>query len=84
MDVGERILENGYEDVIYFTDYSYDDALIGISADNRAVYDYEKMVDWLVEKEGFESYDEAVEWIDYNVLGFYVENGPIVVYPLMF
>jgi hypothetical protein len=44
MKAEERILNAGYEDVIYLTNYSYDDALIGISDDNRAVYDYDKMV----------------------------------------
>lgn len=40
--VEERLLENGYEEVKYLTDFSYDDALIGVAHDNRAVYDYEK------------------------------------------
>ena len=38
----EKLLENGYEDVKYLTNFSYDDALIGITHDNRAVYDYGK------------------------------------------
>ena len=41
----EKLLENGYEDVKYLTNFSYDDALIGVTHDNRAVYDYEKMVE---------------------------------------
>lgn len=45
MNVEERIINAGYEDIIYLTNYSYDDALIGISDDNRAVYDYNKMVE---------------------------------------
>lgn len=40
----EKLLENGYEGVKYLTDFSYDDALIGVTHDNRAVYDYKK---WL-------------------------------------
>ena len=42
MDAEEKLLENGYEGVQYLTDFSYDDALIGVTEDNRAVYDYEK------------------------------------------
>lgn len=45
MNVEERIINAGYEDIIYLTNYRYDDALIGISDDNRAVYDYNKMVE---------------------------------------
>lgn len=81
----EILLDNGYDDVIVFENFSYDDALIGVSHDNRAVYDYEKMVTWLMDKEEFE-YTEAVEWIDYNTIRAIPYGGPdapIVVYPLM-
>lgn len=33
------------------TDFSYDDALIGVTEDSRAIYDYDKMVKWLIEEE---------------------------------
>jgi hypothetical protein len=77
-------LYNGYEDVKYLTNYSYDTALIGVTEDNRAVYDFEKMVEWLVETEGFTS-EEAVEWIEYNTvraLPYFGEEAPIIMYPL--
>ena len=67
MNAEERILNAEYEDVVYLTNYSYDDALIGISDDNRAVYDYNKMIEWLVKTEGFTE-EEAIEWIDYNTI----------------
>ena len=81
----EKLLENGYEGVKYLTDFSYDDALIGVTHDNRAVYDYEKMVEWLISTEGFTE-EEAIEWIDYNTLraiGYFGEDAPIIMYPLM-
>lgn len=84
MDARERILNAGYEDVVYLTNYSYDDALIGISEDNRAVYDYDKMVQWLVKEEGFTE-EEAIEWIDYNTiraLPYMGEKAPIIMYPI--
>ena len=84
MKAKERILNAGYEDVIYLTNYSYDDALIGISDDNRAVYDYDKMVKWLMEDEGFTE-EEAIEWIDYNTiraLPYMGEKAPIIMYPI--
>ena len=80
----ERILNAGYEDIIYFTNFSYDDALIGISQDNRAVYDYNKMVEWLVENESFTEI-EAMEWIDYNTiraLPYMGDKAPIIMYPI--
>ena len=84
MDALERILNAGYEDVIYLTNYSYDDALIGISEDNRAVYDYSKMVEWLMENESFTEI-EAIEWIDYNTiraLPYMRCQAPIIMYPI--
>ena len=72
----------GYDDVIIFSDYSYDTALIGVTHDDRAVYDYDKMVEWLVENEDFTE-EDAIEWIDYNTLRALPYAGPgspIVVY----
>lgn len=86
MDAEERLLENGYEGVVILRDYSYDDALIGVTEDNRAVYDYEKMIEWLMEHEGFETYEEAAEWIDYNTiraLPYAGEGAPVIMHPLV-
>lgn len=84
MNAEEIILNAGYEDVIYLTNYSYDDALIGISDDNRAIYDYDKMVEWLVVEESF-TVEDAMEWIDYNTiraLPYMGEGAPIIMYPI--
>ena len=65
----ERILlEKGYEGTMFLTGFSYDDALVGVTTDRRAVYDYDRMVEWLINEEGFEDDVEAMEWIDYNTL----------------
>jgi hypothetical protein len=80
----EKILDAGFEDVTILENYSYDDALIGVTEDGRAVYDYEKMVAWLVETEGFTEL-EAVEWIDYNTiraLPYMGDKAPLIMYPL--
>lgn len=84
MNAEERLLDAGYEDVIYLINYSYDDALIGVSDDGRAIYDFDKMVEWLVFKEGFEP-SEAIEWIEVNTLRalpYMGSNAPIIMYPL--
>lgn len=84
MTAEERILDAGYEDILLLEDYSYDDALIGVTEDGRAVYDYEKMVAWLVETEGLEEM-EAVEWIEYNTiraLPYMGDKAPLIMYPL--
>lgn len=51
MTAAEKIEAAGYGSVVIFENYSYDDALIGVTEDGRAVYDFDKMVTWLVEKE---------------------------------
>ena len=84
MTAGEVLSAHGYEDVIVFENYSYDDALVGVTSDSRAVYDYDKMVKWLVEKKGFSTMG-AIEWIDYNTiraLPYYGDRVPVVIYRL--
>ena len=81
MTAKERIEYAGYEDVIVYENPSYDDALIGITSDNRAVYDYEKMAEWLVANEGM-NYDEAADFICYNDSFYYGEGYPIILYSL--
>ena len=65
MTARERIENEGYEDVIIFSNPSYDDALVGITNDNRTVYDYEKMIEWLVTNEDMD-YDEAADFVCWN------------------
>lgn len=80
----ERVQDAGYEDVLLLDSYSYDDALIGVTEDGRAVYDFNKMVAWLMETEGF-SQEEAIEWIEYNTiraLPYMGPEAPIIMYPI--
>lgn len=74
------LLEAGYEGTIFFTNPSYEDAFLGISSNDRAIYDYEKMIESLVNHEDMTE-DEAREFIDYNAT-FYIEGGPIILYRL--
>ena len=57
MTARELIEDYGYEDVIIYDNPSYDDAFVGVTNDNRAVYDYDKMIEWLIEKEGMDYED---------------------------
>lgn len=63
----KKLVEMGYEGMSYFTDPDYDDAIIGVDQDGRIVYDYDKMVDSLVNEDGM-SRDDAVEFIEYNTV----------------
>ena len=80
----EKLLNNGYEDIKILKNYSYDTALIGVTDDNRAVYNYDEMINWLIKTEGL-NYEEAAEWIEYNTiraLPYFGEDAPIIIYPL--
>lgn len=83
MSVVDSILDLGFEDAIIFTSPSYDDAIIGISLDGSVIYDYDKMIDYLMRTDDM-TYDDAIEWLDYNVIGYYPSsmNGvpPTIIY----
>lgn len=84
MTLEERLLDNGYEGAAYFTNPGYDNAVIGISSDGCLIYDFDLMVDELVEDEEMTP-TEAVEWIDYNViraLPYMGDQAPIIMYKL--
>ena len=84
MNAEERLLDAGYEDVKYLVNFSYDDALIGVSHDGRAIYNFDLMIDWLVEKEGWSDI-EAIEWLEFNTiraLPYMGKDAPIIMYSL--
>lgn len=62
---------------------NFDEAFIGwsqrINEPELAVYDYERMVKVLVDRDGM-TQDEADEYIEYNCIGAWVgEQTPIIV-----
>ena len=79
MTARERIENEGYEDVIIFDNPSYDDALIGVTKDNRAVYDYDKMIEWLVTNENMD-YEEAADFVQWNDSFYYGEGYPLIIF----
>lgn len=61
---------------------TYDRAMIAIEDGSppRAVYNGEKCVQAIMETQGWE-FDEAVEWVDFNVVGSCVGDGkPLIVW----
>lgn len=72
------------EDALVFDNLAYDKAIIGVTTDDRVVYDYDKMLEDLVASEGF-TLEEAIEWIDYNTIGilpYSDDNRPVVMYSI--
>lgn len=60
-----------------------DDAIVGIAERDGlavAVYGYDRMVAAFVAREGWTE-EEAVEWVDFNIVGAYVGPGtPLIDY----
>ena len=59
----------------------FDACIVGIVyADNRAVYDAEKVIQTFMDMNGWD-YDDALEWFEYNTIRSlpYYENSPIFV-----
>ena len=72
------------EDAIVFDNMSYDSSIVGVTTDGRVVYDYDKMIEELMQDEEW-SYEDAVEWIDYNTirsLPYAGDHAPIIMYRL--
>jgi hypothetical protein len=71
-----------YESLVVFDNPDYDDAIIGVSHDDRVIYDYDKMIEHLVNKEGM-SIEDAADFISYNTiraLSYMGEDVPIVMF----
>ena len=55
-----------------------DEAIIGVGSrcgqDDILIYDYEKCVQVFMNREGW-TYEEAVEWMDFNVVGAWMGEG---------
>lgn len=84
MRARDLLLDNGYDDVNYLTNYSYDDAIIGVTTDDRVVYDFNKMVTWLCKELNIDRL-EAIEHIENNTLKqlpFFEKGAPLIMYPI--
>ena len=72
--------ESNEIELMLFSEPAFNKSIIGISYDNKVIYDYESMEIELME-EGM-TQEEASDFIHYNTLRAlsYYENGPIVMY----
>lgn len=74
------IIEEINPDAVVFSDEEFITALIGYTDDGRAVYDFNEMVNFLVDRDGMDRLD-AADYIDYNTvraLPYYGDNSPII------
>lgn len=74
----KKLIEDyGYEDVVVIEEPSYETAFLGVSLSNQAVYDYDKMVAYLMDELNM-SLEEAADFIYWND-SFKFEGCPIII-----
>lgn len=82
MAINENVRAELDEDAIVFDNPSFDNSIVGVTTDGQAVYDYDKMVEELMNDEGC-SEQEAIDWIEYNTIRaipYAGEMAPIVIF----
>lgn len=80
----QLLCDMGYEDSIIFENPDYDSAIVGVSDNGEIIYDFDKMVRYLVEHEDMTE-EEAADFICYNSirsLPYVGEGAPIIMYSL--
>ena len=78
------LMDQGFENFIIFENPDYDSAIIGITENNQVAYDYEKMIEYLMQEDDMD-YEEAVDFISYNTirsLPYAGEGAPIIMYSI--
>lgn len=76
------LCDMGLEDAIIFESPDYDEAIVGVTEDDRVVYAFDLMVEHLKNKCEINS-DEAIEFINYNTiraLPYMGDQAPIIMY----
>ena len=66
-NVKEKLQELDFEETIILENPSYSTAITGISSNGNLIYDYDLMIEYLIEHDNM-SYEDAVEFIDYNTI----------------
>ena len=82
MSVNFSVRDRLPEGTVIFEGSAYDNSIIGVTLDGRAIYSFEKMVEELIEDNGW-SYDESVEWVEYNTIRaipYAGSKAPLIVY----
>ena len=62
-----------------------DTAIIGVTDDNRVVYDYDKLRTAFMKAEGWDE-EESDDWINYNTIRSlpYIPNSPVIMFDISY
>ena len=81
--IRDVLCDMGYENAIVFDGPDYDEAIVGVTDEGQVVYDFERMVECLV-NQGMTA-DEATDFISYNTMRaipYAGDNPPIIMNPI--
>jgi len=70
-------LEGADPEAIRFDDLDY--AIVGTDQNGLLVYDYDRMIKYFMSEQDMKL-EEAIEWIDYNVVGVMGGQGFTILY----
>jgi len=78
-DLKQFLADEGYDDILIFENPDFANAFVGISTTGQAIYDYERMIECLVNEDDM-SYEEAADFISYNTVRSceYTKDSPII------
>ena len=82
--LAEQFDEEILDTIVLIDTEAYARAVIGITEDYRLIYDYDSMVEGLMEMNKLSEQD-AIDHIEYNTIRSlpYIENAPIIKYNLI-
>ena len=81
-ELREYLEAQGHEETIFFENPSFVKAITGITDSGQLIYDYDLMILAAMEEEGWE-YEDAIDWIDYNVVPTGGFMHPIISHPII-
>lgn len=82
--IRDALCDMGHDEAVVFDVPDFDDAIVGVTDEGQVIYDYDKMVRSLMQREGCDQ-EQAVEFIEYNTIRaipYAGEHPPIIMYPL--
>ena len=80
----EYLEAQDHDETTFFENPSFVQAITGITDSGQLIYNYDLMIESAMEEQEW-SYEDAVEWIDYNTLRtipYMGELHPIVSFPI--
>lgn len=77
--INEFVKFNEDDPIIFLENPSFDKSIVGITENNKLIYDYSSMIEEYMEDEKC-SYEDAEEFIQYNTLRAipYFPNPPVI------